>query len=192
MEIYRFVWLVTAATVSLSAVVYDVVTGGLVRMAVLGAALALFAGLLTFAFVEELPDRWAWTRRAMLWSGASAVGADALVALWGDIGLAVGVLLVGSSPTLLAQGRRLLLARYSRRASGPPENLSVRDLRRRWEWTTAEVLRADTPVVRRLRLVEERRQLLDELQVRDPAHFEAWLLTAVPDRPRDRQRPQLP
>jgi hypothetical protein len=191
-EIYRFVWLVTTATVSLSAVVFDVVTGGLVRMSVLGAALALFAGLLTYAFVEELPDRWAWTRRAMLWSGTAAVGADALVAMWGDIGLAVGVVLVGTSPTLLAQGRRLLLAHQSGRTSGPPEDLSTRDLRRRWEWTTTEVLRADLTVARRLHLVEERRQLLDELQDRDPAHFGAWLLTAVPDRPRDRQRPQLP
>ena len=190
MEIYRFVWVVSAATVSVSAIVYDVATGGLVRLVVLGLGLALFGGLLTFAFVEDRPDRWVWMRRGMLWSGLAAVAAGACVGTWHAIGLAVVAALAGTSPTVLGLARRALLLGSSRRTTGPPESLSMRDLLRRWEWTTAEVVRASTPVSRRIVLVEERRKLLDELQGRDPSRFDAWLVTAVPDRPRDRQHPR--
>lgn len=189
MQIYRFVWVVLAATVSGSAVLYDVVTGGLLRLAVFGPGLAVFGALLVFAFVEDRPDRWTWVRRTFLWSGLTAVAADAFVAMWGEVGLLVGVVMAVTSPAALELARRLLLLASSRRTSGPPESLSTRDLQRRWQWTTAEVLRASTPVARRLVLVEERRRLLDELQDRDPSHFDAWLVTAVPDRPRDRSHP---
>lgn len=189
MEVYRFVWFVPAAILSVSALVYDVATGGLLRLAVFGPGLAVFGALMTYAFVEDRADRGLWTRRAFVWSGVAAVAADAFVALLGGIGLLVGVALVGTSPVVLSLARHLLLQR-SRRTSGPPESLSTRDLLRRWEWTTAEVLRTSTPVPRRLVLVEERRGLLDELQVRDPSRFDAWLVTAVPDRPRDRLRPR--
>jgi hypothetical protein len=167
--------------------VYDVATGGLLRLAVLGPGLAVFGALLAFGFVEERPDRRLWVRRAFVWSGLTAVTADALVAMWGDVGLLVGVGMAVTSPQLCTFARAQLLQRLgSRRASGPPESLSTRDLLRRWEWTTAEVLSAGTSVSRRLVLVEERRRLLDELQDRDPAHFDEWLVSAVPDRPRPR------
>ena len=182
MEVYRFVWVVVTAIVSASALVYDVATGGLLRLAVFGPGMALFGGMLVLAFVEDRSDRWTWVRRAAVWSGAAAVAADAFVAMWGDVGLIVGLGFVVTSPTLLLLARHLLLLRTSRRASGPPESMSTRDLLRRWEWTTAEVLRTTTPASRRLVLVEERRRLLDELQARDPSHFDDWLVSAVPDR----------
>lgn len=188
MQVYRFTWIVLAATVTGFAFVYDVVSGGLLRLAVFAPGLALFGALLVFAFVEDRADRWTWVRRTFLWTCLAAAAADAFAALWGEVGLLAAVLVAVTSPAALEQARRLRLLASTRRTSGPPESLSTRDLQRRWDWTTDEVLRASTPVSRRLVLVEERRRMLDELQDRDPSHFDAWLLTAVPDRPRDRRR----
>jgi hypothetical protein len=85
--------------------------------------------------------------------------------------------------------RALLWCAVGAVATDALEALTLRDLHRRWEWTTAEVLRPTTSVSRRVALVEERRHLLDELQLRDPVGFDAWLHTAVPDRRRARPWP---
>lgn len=184
MRTYRFVWtLVTAVAVG-SASVFDVASGGLLRMALLGVGVGLFAAALAFAIVEERPDRWTWVRRSLLWWGLGAVAADALVTTWGNIGTVVGLVLLAVSPPVITLCRTAFLSWSSRRTSGPPDALSTRDLHRRWESTTAEILRPTTSVSRRLALVEERRRLLDELELRDPTHFVDWLVTAVPDRRR--------
>jgi nucleotide-binding universal stress UspA family protein len=62
--------------------------------------------MLVLAFVEDRSDRWLWVRRAALWSGTAAVAADAYVAMWGEVGLLVGVGFVVTSPTLLVLGSR--------------------------------------------------------------------------------------
>lgn len=188
MEIYRFVWGVTAVVVTAAATVFDVATGGLLRLLVMAPIVAVFGALLGFSIAEERPDRWAWTRRAAVWTASAAVAADALTAAGGALGLLVGAVLVLVSPPVIGLGWRWVFAWSSRRAGGPPEVMVRRDLLRRWEWTTAEVRRPSTPLARRLVLVEERRQLLDELQRRDPASFDDWLATAVPEGPLDRRR----
>jgi len=118
------------------------------------------------------------------------VAADALATTWGATGTAVGVVLLATAPAVITFARTRLDARPSRGPSGSPDAMSSRDLRRRWDLTTAEVLHPTTTPSRRLVLVEERRRLLDELQLRDPAHFDAWLVTAVPDRRRARPWPR--
>lgn len=188
MRIYRFVWLLSAAVVTASAGVYDVLTGGWLRLAVLGPLTALFGGLLGLALTEDQSDRWRWTRRGAVWTGLGAVATDALVATWGGVGAVVGAMLVLTSPTLVTWARATFLSWSSERAGGPPEALTSRDLLRRWSWTTAEVLRTGTPVARRLLLVEERRRLLDEIERRDPSGFDAWVATAVPARAREHPR----
>lgn len=185
------VWAVSAALVVGAAGVYDVVSGGSLRMVVLAVVLALFAGVLAFVFAEEHPDRWRWTRRAVLWTGSAALATDALVATFGSLGVLLGGVLAMTSPGLVRLAQAHLLTWTSRRIGGPPETLSRRDLLRRWEWTTVEVLRTGTSVSRRLALVEERRQLLDELQLRDPSRFDTWVASAVPDRRPDRRHPGL-
>ena len=182
MRVYRFTWGVLATVVVVSASVDDAVTGGLLRMAVLGPLLALLVGTLAFVLAEERPDRWTLVRRSALWCGAGAVGAGALAATWGSAGISVGVALALTSPTLVALLRAQFISWSSRRSAGPPETLATRDLRRRWEWTTAEVVHPRTSVPRRVVLAEERRRLLDELQRRDPEGFDDWILVAVPDR----------
>jgi hypothetical protein len=187
-EIYRFVWGVVAVVATATALVYDVATGGLLRLALMGPVVAVFGALLGFSIAEERPDRWTWTRRAAVWAALAAVAADGLVATSGALGLLVGAVLVLLSPPAIGLGWRWVFAWSSRRSGGPPEVMVRRDLLRRWEWTTAEVRRSTTTVARRLVLVEERRQLLDELQRRDPAYFAEWVATAVPEGPLDRRR----
>jgi hypothetical protein len=187
-EIYRFVWGVTAVVVTATALVYDVATGGLLRLALMAPIVAVFGGLLGFSIAEERPDRWTWTRRAAVWTALAAVAADGLAATAGALGLLAGTVLVLVSPLAIGLGWRWVFAWSSRRSSGPPEVMVRRDLLRRWEWTTAEVRRSSTPQARRLALVEERRQLLDELQRRDPAYFAEWVVTSVPEGPLDRRR----
>jgi hypothetical protein len=187
MSTYRMVWISVTAFVVGAASVYDVAGGGLVRMASLGVGFGAFGAFGAFALAEESLDRRAWVRRSTLWCGGAAMAADALVTTWDRAGATVGVVLLVASPSMVSfTGDRFEAWASSRRTSGPPDALSTRDLRRRWDWTTAEVLRPTTTVSRRLVLVEERRRLLDEMQLRDPVHFEAWLATAVPDRRRAR------
>lgn len=188
MRFYRFAWIVSAAVVMASAGVYDVVSGGWLRLALLGPLAALFGGLLGFALTEESSDRWKWTRRGVMWTGLGAVATDALVATWGGLGAFVGAMLVLTSPTLIRWTRAQFLSWSSKRAGGPPEALTRRDLLRRWNWTTVEVLRTSTPVATRLVLVEERRRLLDELELRDPEAFDEWVATAVPAHAGERTR----
>lgn len=189
MRSYRVVWTGAAALVVGSASVLDIAGGGLLRMTLLGVGTGFFGAALAYAIVEERPDRWTWVRRALLWCALGAVATDALAVAWGNAGVAVGIGLLAVSPPVVSLARAGFVHWSSRRTSGPPEALTLRDLHRRWEWTTAEVLRPTTSVARRLTLVEERRRLLDELQLRDPVGFDAWLQTAVPDRRRARPWP---
>jgi hypothetical protein len=184
MSSYRVVWLSVTAFVVGAASVYDVAAGGLVRMASVGVGFGLFGAFVAYALSEEQVDRRAWVRRSALWCGLSATAADALATTWGRTGTLVGVALLATTPAAISFASTHFISWSSRGTSGPPEAMSVRDLHRRWDCTTVEVLRPTTTVPRRLVLVEERRRLLDELQLRDPAGFDAWLGTAVPDRRR--------
>ena len=188
MRTYRVVWAVSVTLVLAWCVVLDLASGGLVRLAMLCPLTAFFGGFLGFAVAEERPDKWTWTRRGVVWASLAALAVDALVATWGGLGVLVGTALLLTSPALLRGARNQLLVRSARRTTGPPETLATRDLLRRWDWTTGEVLRSSTSVARRLVLVEERRGLLDELQRRDPTHFDAWVATAVPVRATARTR----
>ena len=181
-------WGVSAAVVVTAAAVSEVVAGGLFRMAALWLTMSLFGGMFAFALAEDRPDRWLWTRRAILWTGLGGAAMECLVSTWQGLGVGVGAALALTSPVVLGATRGLFVSWSSRRTSGPPEALRTRDLHRRWEWTTAEVLRPATTWSRKLELAEERRLLLDELQRRDPAHFDTWIGSAVPDRRPDRQR----
>lgn len=188
MRIYRCLWFTATAVIVSSVAMFDVVAFGWLRLAVVGLVMALFGWLLGFVLAEGRADRWLWTRRVMVWSAFGAVAADGLVMTLGRAGAVIGLVILVTSPAALRLIRGTVLRWSSRRTSGPPEMLATRDLLRRWEWTTAEVARADTSMSRRLALVEERRRLLDEIQDRDPSHFDLWVASTVPDGA-DRQRP---
>jgi hypothetical protein len=191
MRIFRFVWAVSAAVTVISAVAFEVLSGGLLPMVALLLTMSAFGALFGFVLAEDPRDRWLWTRRAVVWSGLGAVATYGLMTTWGGMGAVVGGALALTSPVVLGAARSFFVSWSSRRTSGPPEALATRDLHRRWECTTAEVLHPHTSVPRKAMLAEERRHLLDELQRRDPAGFDAWIVSAVPDRRPDRQRPRL-
>ena len=177
MRIYRVAWLVSAIGATTFTVVHDLASGGWVRLLVLGPVMALVGGILGFVFAEDRPDRRTWAMRGAIWTGLGTMAADAFVSTWGGLGMLVGLALLLTSPVLLRTARGRFLAWSARRTTGPPESLATRDLLRRWDWTTMEVRRDSTSTARRLALVEERRTLLDELQSRDPSHFDHWMAT---------------
>lgn len=189
-HVYRFVWGVLATVVVGPAVVWAVAAGAGVEMAVLGAGLALVAGAFAGVLLDDHPARWQWVRRIVLWCAVGAPSADALGTTWGVTGAVLATVLALTAPTVLVPARAGYVVWAARRTTGPPESLSERDLRRRWDATTDEVRRTSTSAARRMVLVEERHRLLDEMEHRDPAQFGSWVVTAVPhDGPtRHRQR----
>lgn len=182
MSSYRVAWAAVTVFVVGAASVHDIAAGGLARMVSLGVGFGLFGAFLAFTLAEERADRRALVRRSALWSGFAVAAADALATTWGGPGVVVGAALLATTPSVISLARQGLVSRSSRRMSDTPEAMSVLELHRRWDCTTAEVARTTTTVSRRLALVEERRRLLDELQLRDPDRFDAWLVTAMPDR----------
>jgi hypothetical protein len=192
MQVYRLVWGGLATLVLGPAVIWAVGAGAGVEMLVLGVGLALFAGTFVWVVAEDHPDRRTWVRRAVVWTAIGAPGADALGTTWGATGFVLAMFLLLTSPALVSPAYTWYVGWTSRRSTGPMESLSERDLRRRWDSTTAEVRHSATTAARLLLLVEERRRLLDEMECRDPAHFDSWVATAVPhdgpSRPRHRGR----
>ena len=181
MHVYRTVWAVALAVVAVPCVVLEAVTGGWQHLALLVPTMLVFGGMLGFVFADDRPDRWAWARRGAGWLCLAAAATDGLTATLGGIGALASVVLALTSPVVVG----VIISQYpaltGRRTAGPPESLSTHDLLRRWDRTTGEVLRC-TSATRMLALTEERRAVLDELQLRDPVHFEQWWATSVPDR----------
>ena len=181
MRTYRSVWAVSTAVVTVPCVVLDAVTGGWGRLALLVPTILVFGGLLGFVFADDRPDRWTWARRGAGWLCMGTAAADGLVATLGGAGALASVVLVLTSPVVVGAISSQFPALTGRRTAGPAESLSTHDLLHRWDRTTGEVLRC-TSATRMLALTEERRAVLDELQLRDPVHFEQWWATSVPDR----------
>ena len=188
MRIYLFLWSVSAAVATGGAAAVVVGSGEWLAVVAVALALAAFAGIMVLAFLEDRTDRWRWTARTALGTVGVCLATGGLGTAWGRAGSLVAVGLVVTCPFLITWTRRQVGAWRSHRVTGPPESLGRRELLRRWEWTTGEVLRSSTPLERRLVLVEERRRLLDELEQRDPVHFADWVVSAVPDRAPPRQR----
>lgn len=107
---------------------------------------------------------------------------------WGVTAAGVTSVAAVASPTAIGPASRSVLAWSSRVSSGPLTVGAERDLLRRWHRTTAEVRLDSTSADRRMLLAEERRRLLDEMQCRDPAYFDDWIVTALLEGPRDRRR----
>jgi hypothetical protein len=192
MTIYRFAWGVSAAAATgwaAAVLLADARAPGVIAIALMVGSCA---GLLAFTICEDRPDRWHWTTQATLWTAGVTFTWGGLVSVGGGAGSILALTLVATCPFLVANVRALVLRWRLRGSSGPLESLGKRELLRRWEWTTCEVLRGTTTLQRRLALVEQRRLLLDELERRDPTHFDEWVATAVPDRGPPRQRHRRP
>ena len=190
MVIYRFVWGVSTAAATGWAAASVLAAGTWVGVLAVALLLASGGGLLAFTFCEDRPDRWYWTVRTTMWTWAAAAVCGGLAAAWPRAGSVLALVLALTCPFVVTRSRALLLRAMMRGSTGPLETLGRRQLLRQWEWTTCEVLRSTTPLERRLALVEQRRGLLDELERRDPLHFDEWVVSAVPDRAPSARRHQ--
>lgn len=189
-SMYRFAWGVSAAAATGWAAAAVIADGSWLGVLAVALLLASGGGLLAYTFCEDRPDPWRWTVRATLWTCGVAAVCGGMASAWPGGGTVLALALVLTCPFVVGWGRVLLLRVMVRPSTGPLEALGRRQLLRQWEWTTCEVLRSTTPLERRLALVEQRRRLLDELERRDPLHFDDWVVSAVPDRAPSARRHQ--
>jgi hypothetical protein len=110
------------------------------------------------------------------------VGLPSLLDVWALLVLVA----VGAGTPVLVEAA-LTSVRSSRpvRPVDHAECLSDRDLVRRWRTSQDEIRRRGCPPATVLHLVQERAQLLDEMQRRDPAGFEVWIRRAVAHEPQE-------
>jgi hypothetical protein len=181
-SVYRFAWGLGAALATGWAAASVLAAGTWFGVLAVSLLLASGGGLLAHTFCEDRPDQWRWTVRATLWTWAGAAVCGGLTSAWPRGGALLALVLVLTCPFVLGWARVLMLRAMMRSSNGPLEALGRRQLLRRWQWTTIEVQRSTTPLERRLALVEQRRMMLDELERRDPLHFDDWVVSAVPDR----------
>jgi len=148
------------------------------------AAFAALGALTGFSWVEDPARRGRAMTEGALWFGAAGLLIVGLPPTVGPWTVPILVLVGAACPALVEAG----LATYRKAHPGPPadhpEALAERDLERRWRQTTDELRSAASPSMK-LRLVQERAQLLEELERRDPARFSAWLVRTGWHEPQD-------
>jgi hypothetical protein len=185
MRAYRIVWQVSVTTLAAVALLAAGTSlGWFVVLATVGS-LALLGACGAYAWVE---DR-AYQRRAMVqvasWSAGGTllwIGLPPLIGPWTILVVAVlGALCPQLVGWLVEHRTRTRSVRTPRQA----ERLRTRDLERRWQRTTQELRDRRIAVAAALVLVEERALLLDELERRDPAGFQALLVRAGWREPQD-------
>lgn len=185
MRAYRSVWRVTVAVLAALALVVG--GSGIGWVAVLGTAagMAVTGAVVSFAWVQDPKLRWRAMADLALWFGVGAVLLLGLPAVLGPWALFVLLAIGGLCPPLLDLTLRELRERRPAQAPGTVERLGEGDLERRWVRTSRELRerRGDTDAV--LALVQERERLLDEIERRDPAGFDAVLVRAGWREPQD-------
>ena len=176
MRAYRTLWQATVLVLGVVALAAGGADLGWASMLGAAGAITVLGAASGLAWVEDPGLRWRLVGRLSLWFGGGAVLFLGLPAVIGGWTLLVVVALGALCPELLSW------AADHRHASSPvstPDRLhqlAARDLERRWLRTTQELRarRADPATV--LGLVEERERLLDEIERRDPAGFDAMLV----------------
>jgi hypothetical protein len=157
-------------------------------IAVLGTAagMAVTGAVVSFAWVQEPQRRWRAMGDLALWFGVGAVLMLGLPAAFGPWALFVLIAIGAGCPPLLDLMLRELRQRRPVESTGTVHRLEAGDLERRWVRTSRELRerRGDLDAV--LALVQERERLLDEIERRDPAGFDAVLVRAGWREPQDR------
>jgi len=176
---YRNGW--TVVVTVLSAIAFDAAVGttGWVPAVVVLVGMASVGGLFGLVWYDEEPEaRRRITVRFALWFGAGSillVGFTPVIYQWVVLLL---LALGGSAPDLV---ERCLGWRAAHRPPAPLlalDDLSYRELERRWRTTTSQVRSKSIPAQEVAALVAQRGRLLDELERRDPARFEVSLVRA--------------
>ena len=178
MKAYRTVWQATVMVLTIVALTAGAADLGWPSMLAAVGAITVLGAASGLAWVEDTDHRWRLVGRLALWFGVGAVLFLGLPAVMGVWTLLVVAGLGGLCPQLLGwvAGQR----RPSRpaRTSEQTRQLSSRDLERRWLRTTQELRLRKPEPADVLALVQERERLLDEIERRDPAGFDALLVRA--------------
>lgn len=184
MTTYRHAWQVLVVLVGAVSVFAAGTVTGWVTTIVTTSAFALLGAMFGFSWVEDPRRRRRAVTRGAVWFAIGTVLVLGLPVVLGAWSILVLLLLAVGSPDLLGLAARALRSVSPGPAAEPPQRLSDRDLERRWKRTTDQVQGRSLSPAARLRLVEERSMLLDELERRDPRQFERWLVRAGWHEPR--------
>lgn len=178
MEVYRSVWNTIVAVLAPIAFVAAARTTGWFTPVVVTVAMTSVGALFGFVWNEDPLVRRRTTLRVAVWFGMSGLLLVGLTPVLQQWGLLILLVLGGTSPDLLERCLVLYDARRHRGADPGLEELTYRELERRWRTTTWRVRSTALPVRDRLELVSQRGRLLDELERRDPDRFEGYLVRA--------------
>ncbi|GAB6987758.1 hypothetical protein [Nocardioides pyridinolyticus] len=186
MRTYRILWQTAVMSAALAAFAAGVTGLGWSVMLVVPASLAVLGACGGFTWVEGSGRRRAAMVRAASWTGFGTVLWLGLPLLMGAWMLLVVVFLAASAPPLVgwlaARWRWCHPARTSRQLA----RLPVCNLEHRWRRTGRELASRHADPVAVLVLVQERAQLLDEIEKRDPVGFHNSLVRAGWREPQDR------
>jgi len=177
MRTYRACWM--AAVVVTTGV--SVVVASLVESPWLLLAEVVTIGTLGLAFgaswEEDPARRWAsarvWGVRALV-SAAWLTGLPPVVGAWSFVVLPG---LGATHPAVVQAAESRLRGRRDTSGGGDLSGLSDEELARRWRSSSSAVGSSWRTPVEVLSIVQERQQLLDEMERRDPQGFSLWLVS---------------
>lgn len=181
MGIYTGTWRVTVTTITAVSVVPALRSAGWTAVVLVGI-LAPTGAAFAWCWYENRDGRRPVVVRTAIWSacgGTMTLGLPPLIGAWSLLVLTVLGL---ASPLVLTSARRAVTAGRPAPPAREPswvEQLSDRDLERRWRSTTRRVRSRGLAPATVVAVVAERALLLDELERRDPDRFATWLVSAV-------------
>jgi hypothetical protein len=182
MKAYRSAWRGTVVALTAVSLVVGGVSIGWIALLGTTAGMAVTGAVVSFAWVEDPTRRWRVMADLALWFAAGAVLVLGLPSLLGPWALFVLVAIGASCPPLVD----LVLRALRERRTAEPDvasvsaiaDLDAAALERLWVRTTRQVRERRGDVAAVLALVERRQRLLDEIERRDPAAFDAVLVRA--------------
>jgi hypothetical protein len=185
MRAYRSVWRGIVATLAVLALVVGGASIGWIAVIGTAAGMAVTGAVVSFAWVEDPKRRWRSMGDLALWFGVGAVLMLGLPTAFGPWALFVLLAIGAGCPPLLDLMIRELRQRRPVDSGGTVHRLDGGDLERRWVRTSRELRERRGDVDATLALVQERERLLDEIERRDPAGFDAVLVRAGWREPQD-------
>ena len=175
----RRVWQGWSVTLAVSAVLLSVLLHVVPVLLFVTAVMVFLGGLIAWTVADGLGrDGRHALEQGLLWGGvggAAAAGWISALHWWGFVLTMTAVL---TQPDLVRAVRGLVHRRLA--PPVPLDRLPDADLRRRWQESTARLRRtgavsSPADVAQMVALLEERAEILDEVESRDPGGFDRWI-----------------
>lgn len=176
MRWYRNLWLTTVVVLAAGSFAMAGAALGWTTTIATTAAFILLGAMFGFSWVEDPRRRAPAMGRGAMWFGIVTVLVLGLPAVLGAWSMLLLLTLGAGTPELIEYALRAYRKASPAPVAEHPEGISSRDLARRWRCTSDQLLDRSTSPVQALALVEERARLLDEMERRDPAGFDQWLV----------------